>query len=243
MLKSCDICNNEFEAKMRTQKRCSAKCRKEHHRKSMFETTGDKSWRKIIPCIICNTGFMPKSYNGNVCSKDCKRVYSKLHMREQAKKKVKQINNVHCIVCAQPFQTVGKSATITCSKNCSLQNKAKDAHKRPYRKKPEFKLYHRLRSAVISRIKAQRVRTSEICDYTTAELKAHLESKFQNGMTWDNWGVRGWHIDHIKPVNAFVFFDECGNIKTEEIKKALSLDNLQPLWASENLKKGAKHND
>lgn len=65
-----------------------------------------------------------------------------------------------------------------------------------------------------------------------AELKIYLESKFLPGMSWDNYGLHGWHIDHIKPVNAF---------SEEEIFLASHYANLQPLWAEDNLKKGSTY--
>lgn len=66
--------------------------------------------------------------------------------------------------------------------------------------------------------------------YDRKQLKEHLESQFQGDMSWDNYGT-GWHIDHIRPVSSF---------KPEEFKECWSLDNLQPLWAKENLSKGAR---
>jgi len=66
--------------------------------------------------------------------------------------------------------------------------------------------------------------------YTASELKLNIESKFKNGMSWDNYGE--WHIDHIIPVT---FFN-----KNEDVKIINSLNNLNPLWAAENLKKGNK---
>lgn len=70
--------------------------------------------------------------------------------------------------------------------------------------------------------------------YTPSELVLHLESQFKDGMSWDNYGSK-WHVDHIKPCSLFdhadpMQFDECW-----------ALSNLQPLWASENIKKGAKY--
>jgi hypothetical protein len=62
------------------------------------------------------------------------------------------------------------------------------------------------------------------------KLKEHIEKLFVEGMSWENHGE--WHIDHIKPVSKFD--------KTEKISIINSLDNLQPLWAVDNLKKSNK---
>ena len=72
--------------------------------------------------------------------------------------------------------------------------------------------------------------------YTTDQLKAHLEKLFKPGMTWDNYGLHGWHIDHIRPVSSF-------NITTydcEDFRKCWALENLQPLWAKDNRIKSNK---
>jgi 5-methylcytosine-specific restriction endonuclease McrA len=73
-----------------------------------------------------------------------------------------------------------------------------------------------------------------LVDYSLEELKLHLERQFTEGMSWDNYGE--WHIDHIIPVSSF-------NIQTlddENFKKCWSLENLQPLWAEQNIKKSNK---
>jgi len=70
-------------------------------------------------------------------------------------------------------------------------------------------------------------------NYSVEELKSHLESQFTEGMTWDNHGK--WHIDHIKPLASF-------NLTNEKDRSvAYGIDNLQPLWAKENLSKGASN--
>lgn len=77
---------------------------------------------------------------------------------------------------------------------------------------------------------AKSTRTHEMlgCDYS--HLVLHLESQFKDGMTWENRGE--WHIDHIIPL---------ASAKTEEEIIALChYTNLQPLWAFENLSKGAR---
>lgn len=72
--------------------------------------------------------------------------------------------------------------------------------------------------------------TFGIVGCTPNELKIHLESQFTTGMSWDNYGLYGWHIDHKVPLSS---------AKTEEeLLKLCHFSNLQPLWAKDNLKKG-----
>lgn len=65
-------------------------------------------------------------------------------------------------------------------------------------------------------------------------LRRHLESLFQAGMSWENYGINGWHIDHIIPCSNFDLS------KPEGQSKCFHYSNLQPLWAKDNLSKGSK---
>ena len=72
----------------------------------------------------------------------------------------------------------------------------------------------------------------QLTGYTIEELKNHLAKKFKPGMNWDNY--EKWHIDHIIPISKFKY----ESIKDKAFKECWALKNLQPLWASENIKKG-----
>lgn len=72
---------------------------------------------------------------------------------------------------------------------------------------------------------------------TVDQLKKHLESQFKPGMTWNNHTLKGWHIDHIKPLSSFDLSDR------EQFLQAVHYTNLQPLWAHENLTKKCKKHD
>jgi hypothetical protein len=89
-------------------------------------------------------------------------------------------------------------------------------------------------------------KTTKSIDYvgcSLEELKKHLEIKFQEGMSWENYGKysykdkkSGWHIDHIIPCSAFNFENKI------EIKACFYYLNLQPLWGNENIKKSDNYN-
>jgi hypothetical protein len=115
----------------------------------------------------------------------------------------------------------------------------KDANDYVKRKRSEdllFKLKHNIRSRVKEYLKTKNIttknRTFDFVCCTPQELKEHLEKKFISGMSWDNYGLYGWHIDHIIPLSYAK--------NEEELYKLCHFTNLQPMWAIENIKKGSK---
>lgn len=74
-------------------------------------------------------------------------------------------------------------------------------------------------------------KTLDLVGCTWEDLKAHIESLFLDGMTWENRSE--WHIDHIKPL---------ASAKSEDdIRRLFHYTNLRPLWKLDNMKKGSKH--
>lgn len=76
--------------------------------------------------------------------------------------------------------------------------------------------------------------TESIIGCTIPELRKHFESLFKDVMTWENYGIGGWVIDHIKPCELFDLK------KIKEQKKCFHFSNLQPLTDLENRKKGSR---
>lgn len=76
--------------------------------------------------------------------------------------------------------------------------------------------------------------TFEELGYTPQQLREHLESLFEPGMSWENHGKGPgkWHVDHIRPIVSFPEGTPLGVIN--------ALENLRPLWETENLSKGSK---
>ena len=99
-----------------------------------------------------------------------------------------------------------------------------------------FQILGNIRSRVRGALKrnSKSSKTFDLLGCDIVFLKQYLESKFKDGMCWENYGLKGWHIDHIKPCSLFDF----KNI--EEQKQCFHYTNLQPLSAIDNLIKGKK---
>lgn len=93
---------------------------------------------------------------------------------------------------------------------------------------------HRMRSrlamAVANKGFTGKPKTEKMLGCNWHQFIAHIESKFKDGMSWENRSK--WHIDHITPLDS---------AKTiEELEALAHYTNTQPLWAKDNLRKGAK---
>lgn len=107
-----------------------------------------------------------------------------------------------------------------------------------YRIDQNFTLRHRVRALVCVSLKKARKshRMVEILGYDTEALRSHLESLFVDGMSWEQFMRGEIHIDHIIPISRFdITSDTCA-----AFKECWALSNLRPMWARENLSKGAK---
>lgn len=103
---------------------------------------------------------------------------------------------------------------------------------------PQYRLSHSISGGIRDALKSGKKghHWETLVGYTLDDLVEHLESLFQEGMSWKNYG-RGedkWHVDHVKPKSSFSFtsFDD------PEFKECWALRNLQPLWEPDNLSKG-----
>jgi hypothetical protein len=102
---------------------------------------------------------------------------------------------------------------------------------------PFLRLYdsYRARLKAFFKGKNKSKSTKDLVGCSWEELKMHLETQFKSGMSWDNYGLKGWHIDHIIPLSSA--------ITEAELIKLSHYSNLQPLWAKENLTKSNKISD
>lgn len=106
-------------------------------------------------------------------------------------------------------------------------------------KNPNLKLARLFRRRVYLELKKHKTSnyyssTFSLIGCSIEQLRQHLESQFIDGMSWENHGIKGWHIDHIIPCDYFDLFDPV------QQSTCFHYSNLQPLWWIDNLRKGNK---
>jgi hypothetical protein len=240
----CQICGKEFIKNIHNKKYCSKIC---------YRTTINKKYIKIKICPICNKEFIfdyfnHREYCSEKCWKICRKTSDKQRHKEYRKKYPQiainwRIKNKDYF---KNYKKLNKDKIRMQSKKYYLNNlkkikKYRDSHKKQRnqrlhlkkQKNIHYKLTCNLRSRIWKVLKGlnKSEPTMKLVGCSIDQLKQHIEKQFKKGMSWDNWGIYGWHIDHIKPCASFDL------TKESEQKKCFHYTNLQPLWAKENLKK------
>jgi hypothetical protein len=155
---------------------------------------------------------------------------------------------VNCKDCSK--QRKNKDIKQQYDKSYRSKNKQKISEwQKNYRSKPEVKkirnlkekylrdsnINYKLTTSLRNRIRDVIARNSKsdstikLLGCSIEDFKLYLSSKFTNRMNWENYGINGWHIDHIIPCSSFNFSD------LEQQKKCFHYTNLQPLWATREI--------
>lgn len=123
-----------------------------------------------------------------------------------------------------------------------VRESVRNSNRKRRKNDPVFRLTMSLRRRMLFVLAGARKaeKSMELIGCTCEQLKAHLESLFTRGMTWENYGMHRlngdpkWNIDHIRPCSSFDLSDP------EQQRRCFHYTNLQPLWAIDNSRKGAK---
>ena len=99
------------------------------------------------------------------------------------------------------------------------------------RNKPIFKIKRNLRRRVHHALKGnlKAEKTFTLIGCSAEEFKIYLESQFLPGMTWENYGPQGWHIDHREPCYLFDLTNP------NQQRECFHFSNQRPLWAKDNM--------
>jgi hypothetical protein len=192
----------------------------------------------------CNTAVKTKGKpcvaHGNV-RKNC------IHEGCKAKARIRDLCSLHggYAICAHPSceeraTTRSPMCTNHTSKKVLDTRRGRD---RVYMKKvkdenPSFRTVHTHRTYLYGFLSKEPVRGEKMTEHRKLiggdrnKVRAHVESLFKDGMTWENYGE--WEFDHIIPWTLFDL------TKDSHKKVCFHYLNIQPLWASDNRSKKAK---
>lgn len=186
-----------------------------------------KNWRKKNPEKYKKTIESYLDKNPNMISKERLKIYRKdenFRKKQSNRRKEYYLNNI---------EQERKKSKKYYHDNKDVIRRKNNEWKNNKRKTDGFyrmkiNLRHRLRDYLIGESKGKR--TKEIVGLDKTEFKSYIESKFIEGMSWENYGE--WHLDHIIPL--------CQAKNNQDALRLNHYTNLQPLWAEENLRKNRK---
>lgn len=147
----------------------------------------------------------------------------------------KTANHSQCKECRKSYYRKNKEKISKERKERRKTDPSIAQYFREYRKKraerdPEFKLRANMSRRVLALLRnsftIKTEKTSILIGCSGKELKIHLESLFEDGMTWGNYGLKGWHVDHLIPAALFDL------TKKEDQLKCFHFSNLAPRWAT-----------
>jgi hypothetical protein len=154
------------------------------------------------------------------------------------------VSSPHCLACKAERRKADRAKTAVRNARYYQQNRQKliqdaVAYKRSRLKtdnahRAEHNLRRRLLTAVGSQGTYRADGFNKLVGCSSNYLKAYLEIQWEDGMSWENYGRHGWHIDHIRPCASFDLTDPA------QQRECFHYTNLQPLWAAENIQKSDK---
>jgi len=174
-------------------------------------------------CKYCGKNFTSTRRHKNYCSDDCFE-QNRIQYKKQYDRKYNKDNKIEIQERRKEYHIYYRLTHKKYIRDYFRERRKIDLN---------FRLLHVLRCRLnrVIRGKVKIDSTKNLLGCSLQKLKQHLEKRFKKGMTWNNYGRYGWHIDHIIPCCNF-------NLnKPSEQKKCFHYTNLQPLWAEENLRK------
>lgn len=173
--------------------------------------------------------------------KQCLSEYNKQYYRKNQKRLKQRTANFRKEYPEYMIEWRNNNKDKTSKQKREWIEKKRDEINKNERKRRKKDHAYRVKKNLRRRVNQVITRPNKKCDSTfkllgcsLEEFLQHLEKQFIQGMTWQNYGNRGWHIDHIIPCASFDLSDP------EQQKICFHYTNLQPLWAEDNLRKSDK---
>lgn len=191
---------------------------KDCHRVLALDRFRVKAGQVAYRCYECQATQMRAKYAAN---EGGLRDYQNEHARARRVKHAARLND-------QKREYVARN-------RAQVTNRQNEWAKKKLRSDPMFALKKRIRSLISNAFASvgcsKNQETQAILGCSFDEFKAHIERQFLPGMSWERMG-REIHIDHIVPLATAT----C----EQEVIALNHFTNLRPMWATDNISKGAK---
>jgi hypothetical protein len=175
------------------------------------------------------------------CQKECKAKYYAKNRKEEIRKANDWSKTEKAKISRKKRYENRREELLEINRRIRKTPSARAAARKNQNERYHTDMNYRLAKNLRTRVRvalrgiAKSAKTKELLGCSFKELKIYIESKFEEGMSWENYGYDGWHIDHIKPCAAFNLVDP------EEQKQCFHYSNLKPLWAFENISKNSNY--
>ena len=160
-------------------------------------------------CVVCNKEYETHQSHSKYCSKECANpkhpkqpIYSKEELKEHARLYRVKWRKEHRIE-SNARRKLAKQRAFERNPELVRMNRNTYKHNR-CASDINFRLAENLRKKVYLTLrKGKSLHTIDLLGCSIDYARKHIENQFKDGMTWDNWSMDGWHIDHIIPIALF----------------------------------------
>jgi hypothetical protein len=229
----CPICSIEFTTYSKAKKYCSSVCSLKNRKRLIKE-------------------FQQKPEQKKKQAERLKKIFKENYKNPEFRKKISDLQKAKRK--KDPITTKNKDKELYWKRKNNPESYKRDKEyknnwlKNKKEKDPYYKIRASLSASLFQFLKREGTikfgSISKLIGVSKEELKKHLESKWYPHpitgeiMSWSNYGLKGWHVDHILPFESFKKYDVT---KEETQKKIMKLSNLQPMWGDENRSKSNKY--
>lgn len=196
------------------------------HLRSIAASNGEKTYFTGMPCV---NGHVARRDTRSGSCLDCRAELNSWYLpqwRQRNANRVKELNR----------------ASYERDPGYSIRNRRKRWSEVYARRRadPDKWLGHSLRAAICIQLRrgnaAKVSTTTTLLGCSIPEFREHIERQWSEGMSWANWGRKKgcWQLDHKRPIASFDLTDPAQQLQ------CFNFRNYQPLWAEDNIRKGAR---
>jgi len=245
----CSQCNKEFTHSHGQKKYCSIQCIKEHTREYNTKYRKSNKRKEYLNAYYKSEKYKKVRKNQQSDEfKESQKKYLQSDKFKESQKKYLQSDKFKTTLKKYQKSDKGREAIKAAVKKYTQSDKGLSSNRRYSKERrksdPIYKLTMNMRNRLNGFLKSTNIKktnkTFQEVGCTPEFLKKHLEKQFHphpktnEKMTWKNHTVKGWHVDHVIPLDS---------AKSREDLERLGVahyTNLQPMWAKENIRKSNK---